>query len=874
MTDSRGDRDALLRIRTFVQLFAFLRDELEWPIESEDFEDTYFEYTPAELGLDETSTAAIERIRRLRPLSASQPWGVYFIDFERKRLPVVALRRILSSVVLKKRASVNSAERAAWERDDLLFISAHGDDETRHLTFAHFSDPPAPGRLPMLRVLGWDDRDSALHLDAVAEILRGRLRWPEDESDAEQWRNRWSSAFVLRHREVVNTSRELALRLAELATAIRSRVRTILEVETSSGPVTQLMGDLQKALVSELEPDDFADMYAQTVAYGLLSARIAHPKTHGEDATLEIPLTNPFLRELMGAFMEAGGGTAGGAQVVDYDELGVNEVVDLLDQANIEAVLRDFGDRNPLEDPVIHFYELFLREYDPKRRMERGVFFTPYPVVNHLVESVDRVLRDELGLVDGLADVTTWREFSSANESLSIPPGVDPDEPVVQILDPATGTGTFLVQVIDRIYRTVSEKLRSAGLARSQAQDAWNAYVDADLLPRLHGFELLMAPYAIAHLKVGLKLLETGYEFNGAERAHIYLANTLEPPADSHGQMDLIVPALAHEADAVGRIKSQKRFTVVVGNPPYSNFGTANQNGFVAELLAEYKLGLAEKKLNLDDDFIKFLRFAHWQIERSGVGVVGVITNSIYLDGITHRRLRESLLETFSTVEIVDLHGNARRAERAPDGGADENVFDIMQGVATAVLGRMPGTNDGKTQLAHLQGSRADKYASLERGWGQLERISISPTPPYYLFSEDADHPEYWSWTPLNEVFDFYSSPIQTKRDGLTIHIDEHDLECVLDDLSTLPESEIRDLYSLAPDGRDWKLPLAVEDVTSGGGWIQSIYYKPFDSRFTYYSGRTKGFLAYPRKAIMRHLLHEGALGVVFKRQAKEDPDG
>jgi hypothetical protein len=598
-------RAALKEIRTFPSLVRYLRDAMGWPIDAGDFEALTFEYTAEELGIDAKNAAKIEEIKRLRPLATGQPWGIFFVKFERKKLPVVALRRILSQVALKKRASANSAERTAWAADDLLFISNYGEGEERRISFAHFSQARDKQDLPTLKVLGWDNLDTPLHLDAVAETLTRNLAWPADDKDKDGWRTTWRAAFTLRHREVITTSRDLSIRLAGLARAIRDRIRTALAIETATGPLTRLMKAFQQALVHDLDADGFADMYAQTIAYGLLSARIANPKANTADHLhVDIPVTNPFFKELMETFLHVGGrrGKAGGPGI-DFDELGVSEVVELLDDANMEAVVRDFGDRNPQEDPVIHFYELFLKEYDAKKRMQRGVFYTPRPVVSYIVRSVDELLRTEFGLADGLADTSTWGEMAKRHkDDLKIPDGVSRDQDFVQILDPATGTGTFLVEVIDLIHKTLVAKWKAQSHGEKRIEALWNDYVPKHLLTRLHGYELLMAPYAIAHLKIGLKLFESGYRFGTEERARIYLTNALEPWAK---QLPLVgFDALAHEAAAVNEIKRHNRFTVVIGNPPYSNFGQLNRIPFILGLLEDYKRGLVEKKINLDDDFI------------------------------------------------------------------------------------------------------------------------------------------------------------------------------------------------------------------------------------------------------------------------------
>ncbi len=566
---STPDVERLRSIRTFPSLVKYLRDELDWPIESNNFDELTFDYEPEELGLDANTAVRIREIKQLRPFVSNQPWGIFFINFEPKRLPVVVLRRILRSLVIKKRQSANKAQQASWRLNDLLFISSYGESEHRDMTFAHFSEDTDTGDLPTLKVLGWDNEDTVLHLGHTHKVLKEKLRWPANENDIEAWRSSWSSAFTLRHREVITTSKALAVRMAELATAIRKRVNRVLAVESDKGPLRKLMAAFREALIHDLSEDDFADMYAQTITYGLLTARVSRPAGLVADNVADmVPVTNPFLRDMLSTFLTVGGRKG----KIDFDEVGINDVVQALREANMDAVRRDFGDKNPQEDPVVHFYELFLKEYDPEKRVKRGVFYTPRPVVSYIVRSVDELLRADFGLKDGLADTTTWGEMAKRNKDLKIPQGVAPDSAFIQILDPATGTATFLVEVIDCIRRTLTEKWKQHGLSGSQQQAAWNEYVPKHLLPRLHGYELMMAPYAIAHMKIGLKLFESGYRFASNERARIYLTNSLEPPSDDKKQreFDEWAPALAHEAQSVNTIKRCQRFTVVVGNPPYA----------------------------------------------------------------------------------------------------------------------------------------------------------------------------------------------------------------------------------------------------------------------------------------------------------------
>ena len=780
-------RERLARIRRFDQLVAYLRDELGWPIDSDDFEELTFEYTPEELGIDANNAAKIQDIKRLRPLVPGQPWGIFFVKFEPKRLPVVALRRILGQVALKKRASANRSERQAWAADDLLFVSNYGEGEERRIAFAHFSKPQDGHDLPTLKVLGWDNLDTPLHLDAVARELTDHLTWPDDEGDGAAWRERWRAAFKLRHREVITTSKQLSERLAELARAIRDRIRTALAIETEVGPLTKLMKAFQTALVHELDEAGFADMYAQTIAYGLLSARITDPARRTADDFAAHMKTNPFLRELMETFLRVGGrrGKAGGPGI-DFDELGVSEVVELLDRANMAAVVRDFGDRNPQEDPVIHFYEHFLAAYDKQQKVSRGVFYTPRPVVSYIVRSVDELLRTEFGLADGLADTTTWGEMATRHKELKIPEGTPPGQAFVQILDPATGTGTFLVEVIDLIYKAMVERWKGLGHGEKKIIDAlWNDYVPKDLLPRLHGYELLMAPYAIAHLKIGLKLYETGYRFESDDRARVYLTNALEPPGDGQLTLDFL-PALAHEAAAVNEIKQKQRFTVVIGNPPYSGL-SSNMGPWIDGLLkgrlpdgtataSYYHVDgepLGERKVWLQDDYVKFIRLSQWLLDGTGAGVHGYISNHGYLDNPTFRGMRWSLMQSFRRIRVLDLHGNLKKKEIPPEGGRDVNVFDIQQGVAVGLFTKIVWAGK-QIRHADLWGNREQKYEWLvdHRSDG-TEWTESDPAPPFYLFELRNDlRSEYAAGWKITDVFPTHGVGAVMARDSMTVDFD------------------------------------------------------------------------------------------------------
>lgn len=839
-----NSRERLAEIKRFDQLIAYLRNEMDWPIAGDDFEELTFEYSPEELGIDARNAAKIQEIKRLRPLSVHQPWGIFFVKFEPKRLPVVALRRILSQVALKKRSSANSAERAAWAAEDLLFVSNYGLGEERQISFAHFSKPEDGHDLPTLKVLGWDNLDTALHLDAVAKELTQQLAWPDDEADVEAWRNRWRAAFTLRHREVVTTSRDLSVSLAGLARSIRDRIKIVLSIETEAGPLSKLMKAFQTALVHDLDADGFADMYAQTIAYGLLSARIADPQKKTADDFAAHMRTNPFLRELMETFLKVGGrrGKAGGPGI-DFDELGVSEVVELLDDANMEAVVRDFGDRNPQEDPVIHFYELFLKEYDAKKRMQRGVFYTPRPVVSYIVRSVDELLRTEFGLEDGLADTITWGELAKRHKGLKIPEGVSPEQDFVQILDPATGTGTFLVEVIELIHKTLVSKWKALGHSEKITDALWNEYVPKHLLTRLHGYELLMAPYAIAHLKIGLKLYETGYRFGSDERARVYLTNALEPAHDVSSTFAFAIPALAHEAQAVSGIKRRQRFTVVVANPPYANY-SANLSAQSRSLVDKYRLfagcpirerNQLQFERNLQDDFVKFISIGERAIIESGMGALGYITNATVLASTSLRGLREHLLHEFTILQELHLHGGVNEiGEEARD---DQNVFEIAQAVGIHAYVRKPSGRQQGLRFSELWGTRADKYSYL-LDHSVLNTAWEHVTPD---FENCAFVPQESGgdniMVRLNNVFEQFGAGIKTNRDAISIAFSEAELRSAVEAfLPTLLSPSVADKC------------------------ILPILYRPFDERVVFYH---EDMVASRSLPTMRHVLAGENVGII-----------
>lgn len=888
-------RDDLRRIGDFEALCRYLEEKLGWPLGEYDFDALTFQYEPEELGLQDAYADAIESIHQLRPVTDGQPWGIFFVHFRKKKLPVGVLRRILSQLALKKRTSANKAERAAWLVDDLLFVSAFGDEagKNREIAFAHFHQHG--GDLPTLRVIGWDGNDTPLKLDYLQGVLANKLHWPSDPNDAEAWRALWRSPFRHRPGHVIRKSDELAHELAKLARAIRDRAQAVMKAESTRGPLTKLYDAFKKALIHDLTPEGFADTYAQTITYGLLTAAISRTEMSGgrqgtallaSDLADMVPVTNPFLKEMLQTFLEAGGRKGG----IDFDELGVQDVVELLrgKDTDLPAILRDFGNKTRGEDPVIHFYEHFLKAYNKQLKVQRGVFYTPQPVVSYIVRSVHELLQSEFGLADGLADTTTWSEMLKQHPDLKLPlltdaPGetrtISSDEPFVQILDPATGTATFLVEVIEVIHRTLAGKWNAQRLTDAQQRAAWNEYVPKHLLPRLHAYELMMAPYAISHMKIGLKLAETGYRFGTEERARIYLTNALEPWVK---QLPLIgFDALAHEAAAVNEIKRHKRFLVIIGNPPYS-IRSGNLTNEARRLVEPFKFingqrivekGALQLEKNLNDDYVKFFGLVHELLANQSVGIVGLITNHAFLDNPTFRGFRWSLLSKFSRVQLLDLHGNSKKKEQVPAGYANENVFDIQQGVGVSILLRHKKDGAlGDVLLAEQWGNREEKYRALEAGRFDY-RVIECPAPWFKLSVQDARRAaEFSSYVSLTEAMPLTSTGIKTHRDAFVIDFDDEPLrERVAKFRSGVTDAAIANEFGLA-DTYGWKLGEARRRIRARSDWqdaFQLCLYRPLDQRHIYYHA---DLVELPRSDCMQHLAGGRNLALLTTRQVTSPP--
>ncbi|MFX0134848.1 MAG: type ISP restriction/modification enzyme [Candidatus Hodarchaeota archaeon] len=638
--------------------------------------------------------------------------------------------------------------------------------------------------------------------------------------------------------EKILTSKKLAFWMAHLTKNIKEKVKIFFEKENNKEPLHKLFFILKKQLNEDITADKFADIYAQAIVYGLFSTRIAQEYGFSIANILKIIPDTDFL--IKNLFNDS-----------NLKKLGINELNELLKKNNIENIIHEFRKNRNVEDPIIHFYELFLKEYAPKQRFGKGVFYTPEPVVSFIVRSVDYLLRTEFNCPDGLTDSTIKHHQFKKNIRQA---------PKIQILDPATGTGTFLKGVIERIKKTFDKKHER--LNKEVLEENWNDYVSNDLLPRIFGFELMLIPYMVAHLKLGLKLSETGYNFKSNGNLRIYLANALENIQDYNEIFES---------------------SIIIGNPPYSGF-PSNKGKWITDLVRDYYYvdgkRLEEKNPKwLLDDYVKFIRFGQWCINRAGFGILAFITNHGYLDNPTFRGMRENLMNDFPIIYICNLHGNSIKKEISPDGSKDECVFDIKQGVCIGFFIK-PLSKVSQKRIFHVDvwGSREDKFNWLKnQNIDTINWNTLSPISPFYLFVPQQKDlwKEYQTGIKLTDIFKIYSAGIATARDHFTIQWNKDELLNILNDFVKLSPEEARKKYNLRKDVRDWKVKFAQKDVVDTNinpNLIIPILYRPFDIRYTYYTGRSRGFLCMPRPEVMKNMLLDNNIGISVSRSVRGAP--
>lgn len=631
------------------------------------------------------------------------------------------------------------------------------------------------------------------------------------------------------------TAESLAVELAKRTRLLRDVIGEQLRDEQDSR-IAGFFEAFQTYLIGSLTPEDFADLFAQTITYGLFAARTRSGDGFNRRVAFDnIPHTIGVLRDLF--------------RYISLDDLPdplawcVDDLAEVLAVADAPGILGHYYREGKGSDPIVHFYETFLAQYDPDERERRGVYYTPEPVVGYIVRSLHNLLKTEFEKRDGLASDG------------------------VTLLDPAAGTMTFVARAAQQAVAEFEDKYGSGGRTD---------FIRSHILKNFYALELMMAPYAVGHLKMSFFLEELGHRLNDNERVPFYLTNTLDTEELEQSRLPGL-SALAEESRLTGVVKKQTPILLILGNPPYSghssNTGTwirelIDGKMVEGELIGGYKQvdgePLGEKNLKwLQDDYVKFLRFAQWKIERAGRGVVGMITNHSYLDNPTFRGMRQSLMHTFDDIYILDLHGNSLKKETAPDGSPDKNVFDIRQGVAIAFFVKR-GAKKKRDAIIHHEeryGTRENKYNYLDdHDLGSTEWQKINPRSPFYMFipRDDAREAEYRRFPSVSDIFPINSVGIVTARDHLTIRWSEQEAWDTVRAFSGMDPELARQAYQLGKDAQDWKVEWAQKDLLNSGPSHEKIVpvsYRPFDTRHTYYTGRSRGFICRPRSEVMQHLL-------------------
>lgn len=656
--------------------------------------------------------------------------------------------------------------------------------------------------------------------------------------------------FASTHKEPIRSGAHLAKIMGGKAQRIRDNVRHLFEQnEKRDEDLTSLYDAIKNMLVNDLTPHTFADMYAQTLVYGLFVARYYDKSKNNftrSEARELIPNTNRFLKRFFDHIV--------GVEFKGSLKYIVDELCEVFSHADVSKLMEDYfkvsKDTSNNYDPVIHFYEDFLHEYDPELKKKMGAYYTPQPVVNFIVKSVDNILKKQFGLVNGLADTSK----------------LDNKKHRVQILDPATGTGTFISTIIREIYYPFK---------KNGQEGRWPAYVHNDLLPRIHGFELMMAPYTIAHLRLGIAFRKTGF-WDFHRRLGIYLTNSLERGSKQQEMFAFgLAESIADESKEAAIIKNETPVMVVIGNPPYSGV-SSNETEYANSLVDRYKVEpggqqkLQERKHWLNDDYVKFISLAETMVSKSGEGIVAMITNNGYLDNPTFRGMRWHLAKTFDTIFILDLHGSAKKKEKSPDGSKDENVFDIMQGVGIILAiktGKKKPDQLATVYHSELYGTRKYKFEELDKP-RQWQKLTLDSKMLYFVPKNHDGEDEYNLGFSLDDLFKIKTTGIVTGIDRLSIFYSKESLGQITQEILNSPNPYIE--FKIK-DGRKYKKEERWKELKeSTNNEPTTISYRPFDERYMYYTRKSECWINSPRSNVMDNYLNKDNYGLLITKNVKD----
>ena len=746
-------------------LIELLRDGLDWPFPETDpttleAEDFLLDWTLEELHLDPTKVATVADIFQVPKFTQSQECGVFVLNFTGGRLPVGAVRRVVERLITNRRGRTGAGRLPQWsDVNDLIFFCM-GSEPRKVLHVVNFREKDGN---KSLRVLSWSGQSSQTQVDLIAERDIASLKWTGVKGPAIVGQAFESPGFGS-YRGAIRGAQALATHMAAIAQRLRDELLEMYEVELDDGPIRAMYQEFKRELIGDLTPEKFADVFAQTMVYGLLSARITHPEKFQASAALQIDFDNPLLDALYGKFSDDA------STGIDLSELGLRELAaDLASpELDVERMLADFGVGNRREDPVVHFYEEFLNQYDHAQRIDAGAFYTPTPVVEFMVEAVDHLLREKFGLTYGLADAATWGDVANTN-GFEVPSAISPSKRFVSMIDPATGTGTYLVEWIRRAKRSFLE---------IRPESEWPDHFKTIVMPSMHAFEIMLAPYAVAHLKVALESNESaGIDPEMA----ILLTDSLEQP----GQQLIFGPTddpVAAEGERAAELKLHERFTVCIGNPPYDReqrergddaghrkggvvrYGADGIEPLLVDVLEVMQdARLSKHAKNLYNDYVYFWRWAMWRTTQrpGGPGITAFISPSSFLDGISLAGLRSVMRTWFDEFYVIDLGGDSLGTQ------VEDNVFDIRIPVTIGV-----GVRNGRDRQRHhpcdvkyvrVSGTRAEKLDWLRsQAFGDVEFTGV---PGMHLdVMTPVSDAGYWTWPDLEQLLPWSHSGSQLKR--------------------------------------------------------------------------------------------------------------
>jgi predicted helicase len=675
------------------KLLKLLRNGLGWPIPSGIEELPLLDFSLEELHLDPNKVARLTKIQQLPKLVDDQTFAAFVLSFKGGSLPQGAIRRLVARLVKKRRTS-RTAPVGLWEMHDIIFfcVSDEGSPRLHIVSFREVNDKT------VIKVISWSNKATENKIDLLANRELIDLIWG-DLGVTVDARNR---AFSGGYRQEIRSAQDLATQMAEIARHIRDEINELLAVETEKGSLRSLFEEVKRDLRSDLTHESFADMYAQTMVYGLLASRIAHPENFRKDAAVNsLKFDNPFLDALYSSFRKRS------ESEIDVDEFGLQDLVQALTDTDVEGLLANFGTDDLKDDPVVFFYQHFLDKYDPKQRKDLGTYYTPIPVVRFMVRAVDEIIKTDFELPLGVADQTTWGEYSKT-QKIDIPKGLTNNDKVIRMIDPATGTGTFLLEWM----RQASSNLKAA--------NRYSPTVMESVVQQMDAFEISLSSYAVAHLKTSLEL-----DSSIRSKIHmgIRLTDTLAGRAPKQGNLFSDDP-IAREGQLAEQVKFASKHSVVIGNPPYLRSDRRNAGGWIVhpdegerslfdDILEPARMNTAFSHLrSLSNLYVYFWRWAIWKVFEDlpkGPSVAAYITASSWLSGPGFMGLRDLARRTSQHIYVVDLGGDNNSAR------PEENVFDIQIPVAVVFLVRSQKASEAEAQVSYMRvnGQRAEKLKFL-----------------------------------------------------------------------------------------------------------------------------------------------------------------